>query len=125
MIADLKATIAGLNAAGLHVALLGPAVQFKDRLPSMLLRAHLRGVEPTAGDVVLPDIFALDALMRAALPASEAFAYVSVEDAVCPERQCPVTVGDGVPLSWDHAHLTAEGSDYVMARLAPKLGLNK
>jgi hypothetical protein len=28
-------------------------------------------------------------------------------------------------LSWDHAHLTAEGSVYVMSRLAPMLGLTK
>ncbi|MBV9980056.1 acyltransferase family protein [Bradyrhizobium sp.] len=125
MITDLRATIAVLNAAGLHVVLLGPAVQFKDRLPSMLLRAHLRGVQATAKDVVLPDIFALDAMMRLGLPASEGFAYISVEDAVCPDRQCPVTIGDGIPLSWDHAHLTAEGSVYVMERLVPKLGLAK
>jgi hypothetical protein len=105
--------------------LLGPAVQFKDRLPSMLLRAHLRGVQATANDVVLPDIFALDAMMRSGLPASEGFAYISVEDAVCPDRQCPVMIGDGIPLSWDHAHLTAEGSVYVMGRLVPKLGLSK
>jgi hypothetical protein len=123
MISDLKATIAALNAAGNRVAVLGPAVQFRSRLPSMLLRAHLRGVEPSADDIVLSDIFALDALMRAALPDGEAFAYVSVVDAVCPGRQCPATIGRGIPLTWDHAHLTAEGSVYVMQRLVPKLGL--
>ena len=64
---------------------------------------------------MLPDIFALDAKMKAALPAHDKFTYVSVLDAVCPARQCPLTVGDGIPLAWDHAHLTAEGSVYVMA----------
>jgi len=61
--------------------------------------------------------------MRTALPARDGFSYVSVLDAVCPDRQCPVTAGGGVPLSWDHAHLTAEGSDYVTAGLLPRLGL--
>ena len=52
------------------------------------------------------------------------FAYISVVDAVCPARQCPLTVDGGIPLAWDHAHLTAEGSVYVMERLMPMLGLN-
>ncbi len=123
MIADLKATIGELNTSGIRTVLLGPAVQFTSRLPSMLLRAHLRGVDINASDFLLPDIFALDRMMQAALPAHNGFAYVSVVDAVCPDRQCPVTIRDGIPLSWDHAHLTAEGSVYVTARLLPMLGL--
>ena len=125
MIADLNQTIARLNGAGMAVALLGPAVQFRSRLPSMLMRAHLRQAEARPEDSVLPDIFALDAKMKAALPAQERFSYVSVVDAVCPARQCPLTIDGGIPLSWDHAHLTAEGSVYVMAKVAPMLGLRK
>ena len=124
MIANIKGTIARLSVSGIRVVLLGPAVQFKSRLPSMLLRAQFRGAEISADDFVLPDIFALDRMMQAALPAHDGFSYVSVVDAVCPDRQCPVTVEGGIPLSWDHAHLTAEGSDHVTARLLPKLGLN-
>ena len=45
MIADIRKTIAQLNAAGLRVVLLGPSVQFRARLPSMLIRAQLRGVD--------------------------------------------------------------------------------
>jgi peptidoglycan/LPS O-acetylase OafA/YrhL len=125
MIADLRQTIAKLNGLGIPVVLLGPAVQFRTRLPSMLMRAHLRQAEPLPDDFVLPDIFALDQKMQAALPARDKFSYVSVLDAVCPARQCPLTVDGGIPLSWDHAHLTAEGSVYVIKRLAPLLGLNK
>ena len=61
--------------------------------------------------------------MKAALPAHEKFSYVSVVDAVCPTRQCPLTIDGGIPLAWDHAHLTAEGSVYVMEKVAPMLGL--
>ena len=125
MIADLRQTIAKLNDLGIRVILLGPAVQFRSRLPSMLMRAHLRHAEALADDFVLPDIFALDRNMKAALPAHEKFAYVSVLDAVCPARQCPLTTDGGIPLAWDHAHLTAEGSVYVMGKLAPLLGLWK
>jgi hypothetical protein len=90
----------------------------------MLIRAHLRGVEARADDFVRPDIFDLDAKMRAALPDSEQFTYLSVLDAACPARQCPLTLERGVPIAWDHAHLTTEGSDYVMGKLVPKLGLD-
>jgi peptidoglycan/LPS O-acetylase OafA/YrhL len=123
MIADLRPTIAKLNASGISVVLLGPAVQFRSRLPSMLMRAHLRQVEPLADDFVLPDIFALDRTMKAALPAHEKFSYLSVLDAVCPARQCSITIDGGIPLAWDHAHLTAEGSVYVMGKIAPLLRL--
>jgi len=121
MIADLRPTIARLNELGMTVVLLGPAVQFRARLPSMLMRAHLRQIEARVEDFVLPDIFALDQMMKTALPAHAKFAYVSVVDAVCPARQCPLTVDGGVPLSWDHAHLTAEGSAYVMDKVTPML----
>jgi peptidoglycan/LPS O-acetylase OafA/YrhL len=121
MVADLTQTIAKLNELGIAVALLGPAVQFKARLPSMLMRAHLRGIEPLPEDFALPAIFPLDQMMKEALPERAKFAYISVLDAICPARQCPITIGDGVPLAWDHAHLTAEGSAYVMERLAPLL----
>jgi peptidoglycan/LPS O-acetylase OafA/YrhL len=120
MIADIRNTIARLNASGIRVVLLGPAVQFRSRLPSMLARATLRDVAARADDLVLPDIFTLDRMMQAALPKADGFSYVSVVDAICPERRCPLTIEGGIPLSWDHAHLTAEGSVYVMSRLAPR-----
>ncbi len=123
MIADLKQTIAKLNASGIVVDLLGPAVQFRARLPSMLMRAHLRNIDPRPDDFVLPDIFALDQMMKAALPPLQKFSYISVVDTVCPARQCPLTIDGGIPLAWDHAHLTAEGSVYVMGKVMPLLGM--
>ena len=125
MIADLVQTISKLNERGIPVVLLGPAVQFRSRLPSMLMRADLRHADARSDDFVLPDIFALDRKMKVALPAHEGFSYVSVVDAVCPARQCPLTIDGGVPLAWDHAHLTAEGSVYVMERLVPMLGAKR
>jgi len=124
VIADLKQTIATLNEKGIAVVLLGPAVQFRSRLPAMLMRAHLRQIEARSEDFVLPDIFSFDERMKAALPPHEKFAYVSVTDAVCPARQCPLMLDGAIPLAWDHAHLTAEGSSYVMDKVAPMLRVN-
>ena len=123
MIADVRQTISKLNGLRIAVVLLGPAVQFRTRLPSMLMRAHLRHVDADPSDFVLPDIFILDQKMKAALPAHERFSYISVTDAICPARQCPLTIDGDIPLAWDYAHLTAEGSVYVMQRLVPMLGL--
>lgn len=123
MISDLRGTIEKLNRSGIRVVLLGPPVQFKSRLPSMLLRLHLRQAEARTDDLLLSDVFTLDAKMRVALPGREKFTYVSVLNAMCPARHCPVTLDGGVPLAWDHAHLTAEGSVLVMERLIPRLGL--
>jgi len=123
MIADLRTTIAQLTGRGIRVVLLGPPVQFRSRLPSMLMRAQLREVEPRAEDLLLPEIFLLDEKMKAALPPGQKLSYVSVLDTICPARQCPLTVDGGIPLAWDHAHLTAEGSVYIMERLMPMLGL--
>ena len=125
MIADLKRTISTLNGQGVAVVLLGPAVQFRTRLPSMLMRAQLRQVDPRPDDFILPDIFSLDEKMKAALPAQPKFSFVSVVDALCPARQCPIMIDGGIPLSWDHAHLTSEGSVYVMSKIVPILGLKR
>ena len=125
MIADLNQTIARINAMGVAVVLLGPGVQFRSRLPSMLMRAQLRHIDPLPQDFVLPDIFELDRMMKAALPAHEKFSYISVVDAICPARRCPLTIDGGIPLAWDHAHLTAEGSVYVMESMMPMLGVKK
>jgi len=124
-IADIKQTILRLNETGVPVVLFGPSVQFRSRLPSMLMRAHLRHVDARPQDFVLPDIFLLDQKMKAALPAHEGFAYISVVDAVCPERQCPLTIEAGVPLAWDAMHLTAEGSVYVAVRLKTMIHFKK
>ncbi|CCE07283.1 conserved membrane hypothetical protein [Bradyrhizobium sp. STM 3843] len=120
MIADLRQTITRLNEAGIAVVLLGPSLQFRARLPSMLARAQLRGIAATSEQFVRADIYALDQMMRNALPVGEGLSYLSVLDAVCPEQRCPLTE-HSLPLSFDHAHLTAEGSVYVMAKVAPSL----
>jgi hypothetical protein len=60
--------------------------------------------------------------MKALITDAPGISYVSILDAVCPNRKCPVFAG-GVPLSFDQAHLTAEGSALVINRIAPQLKL--
>jgi SGNH domain (fused to AT3 domains) len=63
--------------------------------------------------------------MKSALPLSDRFSYISVVDAICPAQRCPLTIDDGIPLAWDHAHLTAEGSVYVAAKLMTMIHFEK
>ncbi|CCE03313.1 conserved membrane hypothetical protein [Bradyrhizobium sp. STM 3809] len=118
MLHDLQQTLARLGEAGIPVVLLGPAVQFRERLPSMLARATLRGITPDPDTFVRSDVFALDQAMQAALPSGARLTYVSILSAVCAQHGCPLMAGE-VPLSFDHAHLTAEGSVLVMGKVAP------
>jgi len=87
--------------------------------PTLLIHAMSRngGSPLPVSDMIRPDIFAGDAKMKAALPNSENFTYISVLDAVCPHQACPAVVGGGVPLTWDYGHLTSEGSIYVVGKL--------
>ncbi len=117
MVENIKATAATLISRGSQVIVVGPAVQFKTGLPSMIIRATSKGVVPESADMIRPDIFAGDAKMKAALPNYEGFTYISVVDDVCPAGTCPITVEDGTPLVWDYGHLTVEGSRYIVARL--------
>jgi peptidoglycan/LPS O-acetylase OafA/YrhL len=121
MIADLTQTIAALGDKGIAVAFLGPSVQFRARLPSILIRAHLREERARPEDIVLPNIFSFDRRMEQALPHATAFSFVSVVDAVCPAQRCPLFVREGIPLAFDHAHLTAGGSVFVADKIAPLL----
>jgi tetratricopeptide (TPR) repeat protein len=59
IMADLRGTVEKLNARGIRVVLLGPPVQFKGRLPPMLLRLHMRGVAARADDLLLPEVVSL------------------------------------------------------------------
>src|SRR5260370_27711446 len=87
MIADIKQTISRLNGLGIAVVLLGPGVQFKSGLPSILIRAHLRHIDARPEDFVLPDIFSLDQKMKSALRLSDRFSYIAVVDAICPAQR--------------------------------------
>ncbi len=119
MIADLKSTVAAI---GVPVVLIGPSIQFKGRLPAMLLRAAMRNIEPlSANEFMIEGLFDLDENMKAALSSTPNLSYVSSLAVTCPAGVCPLIVDNGAPITWDHGHLTAEGSRYVIRGLAPAI----
>ncbi len=118
MIAELRRTIAALKSLGIGIVVVGPPVQFRGALPSMLLRAQARGVSPSVDELLEPGNFDLDKQMKDEFQNESGLTYVSVLDAVCPQRQCPVLLAGGVPLTWDSKHLTPEGSILIGQHIA-------
>lgn len=124
MMGIVRGSIDQLRSAGVKVAIIGPSIQFRSRLPSMLLRAETRKLDThSLDDLLAPAIFDVDRKMKAALAGEADVSYVSVLDNVCAAQTCPVTLPGGVPLAWDHAHLTAEGSVLVAETIARDLKL--
>ncbi|WP_424630310.1 acyltransferase family protein [Bradyrhizobium sp. SYSU BS000235] len=116
-IASLKATIA---AARGPVVLIGPSAQFRGWLPSILGRAYARTRKlPASQDILVDDLAKLDREMKSAFSSIEGVTYVSALDIICPHEDCPLVIGNDVPLTWDHAHLTLEGSKYTAHLMAP------
>jgi hypothetical protein len=117
---SMRGTIKTLTDRGIRVVLIGPSIQFKTGLPSILIRSLARGDdEPPANEVVRSDLFDGDAKMKAAFPNAELFNYISVVEAACPNHRCPLVVNGDVPLVWDYGHLTVEGSQYVVGKISP------
>ncbi|MEH2513259.1 peptidoglycan/LPS O-acetylase OafA/YrhL [Nitrobacteraceae bacterium AZCC 1564] len=118
-VSNLKTTIAQV---GVPVVLIGPSVQFRGRLPSILTRAFARtGKLPETHDIILEELATLDRDMKSAFSSVEGVTYISALDTLCPQGNCRLVVGSDVPLVWDHAHLTVEGSKYAGHLLSPPI----
>ena len=124
MMKELNGSLSELKARGIPVVVIGPSIQFRSTLPSMILRAEIRNIDPSSlDDLVVRDIFALDRQMKSLLLVGRGISFLSILDAVCPAQKCPIIVGNGAPLSFDHAHLTVEGSVYIAPFIAAVAGL--
>ncbi|MES2741030.1 MAG: acyltransferase family protein [Pseudomonadota bacterium] len=111
-LADLPAAIAAAKRGARRVLLVGPIQQYGAALPRYLVReaGGADGAARARGLVAGP--FALDPAMRQ-LAARHGAEYVSLIDALCPQRQCRSMATATVPLQFDYGHLTSEGSAIV------------
>lgn len=112
-IAPLQRTIAEL-APRVPVGLIGPSMAFSERLPVLLTQPNLLGGTIDPRQHLDPDLDRVEALLSSQF--EQWGAYFSVLREACAGKQCPLVVA-GAPLVWDRAHLTAEGSVLVIARL--------
>jgi peptidoglycan/LPS O-acetylase OafA/YrhL len=114
----LHTTLKALTEGGARVIVIGSPIRWRQALPALLAE----DTERNHGSVdtrtlVLEQQFAQDARLKAALPGVP---FISILDTACPMHRCPAFAGD-VPLSFDKAHLTKEGSILVVEKIAPQL----
>jgi peptidoglycan/LPS O-acetylase OafA/YrhL len=118
----LRQTIAMVTSYRLPIAVIGPAIQYDESLPALLVSRALRGIDLSQpGKLTKPGIFDLDRRMAADLTGLSGVTYVSVLMANCPERECPMVTGDRIPMQWDAIHLTVPGSERVIKAVMPQM----
>jgi hypothetical protein len=105
-----------------QVSLLGPPIQYVDRLPYILSQYAMTGLERfDSRKFIDPKLFEFDAFMKRQFGAMAGVHYLSVLDTVCEQGKCPVLIDGSIPVQWDMHHLTAEGSVLVAEKLLPRM----
>jgi hypothetical protein len=117
----LRMTVIEISNIGVDVILIGPPIRYRDPLPHILSRFAVSGLEHFhSSQFVIGRGFELDARMKAEFSNMPRVHYLSVLGWVCQQRSCPALI-DGVPMQWDHHHLTAPGSELVARKLFPAI----
>jgi peptidoglycan/LPS O-acetylase OafA/YrhL len=101
------------------VVIIGPRMQYQGGLPSLLASREF-GILPsstTTRNWLYKPSLSLDAEMHVRFSGMPGVSYFSPLNALCPHENCPVLLAGGVPLFWDGAHLTKEGSEFFVPRL--------
>jgi peptidoglycan/LPS O-acetylase OafA/YrhL len=118
-------TVARLRRAGVqHIVVVGPLPQWSVEPPRLLLQAWRAGANmPEEAAAVEPGIVELDSTLRREAMAAGA-RYVSPLLALCSDETCRLLVpgrrgvSDAQAVAFDHSHLTAAGSRWLVPRLA-------
>lgn len=125
---ELSKMIQSLARNGPPIIVIGPSVEFTSALPVLLAgtRSGLRPPPRSPAGWLSDAAVKLDGQMNGLFSGTLNVIYVSPISEVCPKHVCPVLLDNGVPLTWDATHLTAEGSRLVsgliLRRISPIFG---
>jgi peptidoglycan/LPS O-acetylase OafA/YrhL len=111
-LAALHASMLVLHRYQSNVAVVGPMVEYLEPLPRILALSELRGRPDLARQQRDPAMFALDERVRRAV-AGTGVGYVSMMTNMCTPTDCRTLTDAGVPMQYDYAHLTPQGSAQV------------
>lgn len=108
-----------LDDNNIPVVLVGPIAAYETQAAKLIALSYLKD------DPGLPDRFMQARQVRldarfVDFAQREGFPYISAYRAICPD-QCQRLAANGMPLQYDTAHLTDEGSLFMAERLAPML----
>ena len=112
---SLQKTLDWATKHGIRVILFGAKIEYDNPL-SRLVAASIQQHDPLLPQRHLrSDHRALEQAMSA-LAARNHLTYFSYFGLLCRSGVCENVTDKGVPLAWDVAHLTADGSDYIFSR---------
>lgn len=112
---NVRATVDALEKYTDRVIVMGPVIQYSQALPVLLARFADGKSESRQLDRarLYEKVAEIDGGLRSALRDSPA-EYYSVLDILCPEKRCLTTDENGIPLQFDHGHLTREGAQLIL-----------
>jgi hypothetical protein len=117
---NLRLTIAELQRRNVRVILFGPFPEYRGALPRLLAETIADGKRDYAREARRSG---LDDLDRAIAIQAEEWhvVYLSLSQILCPKGVCMEYAAPGVPMQFDHVHLTAQGAAIVGQKVAEQL----
>jgi len=112
--AMLRETLKYLKTLSQDILVLGPVVEYDAALPSLLLN------EKNENEIFKHSKYSIikNNDLAIAKEASQAkVRYVSVLDAICPNKTSCITNTNGIPLQFDYGHLTQGGGMYLLNKI--------
>lgn len=116
-LAPLSKTIDALQARGEKIYLAGPNPVYDAPLPRLLVLSLANDDPELPARHMNPELWKLDSAMRALAEEKHVAGYLSLADAMCPNRACALYAGPQAPMESDSNHLTAEGSVAMAERI--------
>jgi peptidoglycan/LPS O-acetylase OafA/YrhL len=105
---------------GVPVFVLGPPIEYIDRLPYLLAQFAASGREHVRSRAYLDkEIFEIEAQMQDPIARMSGVTFISILTNVCSPVECPPLVDGMVPVQFDRFHLTAPGSAFIARKIAP------
>ena len=121
----LKSTIKMLQQYSSDIYFIGPVLEYYDLLPRIILRNSIFGDQEDRelnlsnkhlDRWIMKDKFALSTAISSIVTETSS-KYISVIDLICPNSQCSAFTPNKKLMTFDNAHLTVEGAEYLMLKI--------
>lgn len=115
----LETTLKWAKSQPFPVVIFGPVPEYDQALPRLIAFAHERSRPNLAQAHLIRARRKVDGEVRALVERYD-LPYVSLIDAMCSDGVCKTEVNQA-PMQFDYGHLTAQGSDWVIAKVNVQL----
>lgn len=115
----LETSLAEFQRRGQRVILLGPVPRYDSDLPRLLF-FDKSGSDTLAASSIDETVWPIDKRMRE-IAAAHGATYISPMSLLCPQGHCRVFAKAQVPMQFDYAHTTVEGSGVLVGLMMPEV----